>query len=282
MHDPWVIGASLQLTAASCSFIASTALVVVILRTTLLHNKAASSRTTGNGTGTNTRTRATDQLRRARTLQNSAYKRIIFCISVSDMLQSLGLLVGPFAVATKHTHWSLGNQPLCTFAGLILGVGVTGVLLYSPLLAFYYFCKLHRNMSEDEIFRKVEMKAHFFIFGFIVIVNAYALVMNAINSATSGTLCTYAATPTNCRFIDDIECDANMMPVLLLNVVTAVIIPFLSLAVIISVLSFLLCKILWRERVLPPSSNHANNNLVLTRSLDHNVSPWQNAYFQVQ
>lgn len=281
MHDPrWVIGSSLQLTAASSSFIASTALVVVILRTTLLHKKASNG--TGSGTSSTIRSRATDQLRRARTLQNSAYKRIIFSISVSDMLQSFGSLVGPFAVATNHSHWSLGNQPFCTFAGLILGVGATGVLLYSPLLAFYYFCKLHRNMSEDEIFCKVEMKAHFFIIGFIAIVNAYALVMNAINSATSGTLCTYAATPTNCRFMDDddIECDANMMPALLLNVVTAVIIPFLSLAIIISVLSFLLCKILWRERVLPPS-NHAIH-AVGARSLDNNVSPWQNVYFQAQ
>ena len=278
MHDPrWVIGSSLQLTASSCSFIASTALVVVILRTTFLY-KAGS--TTSSGTSTN-RSRVTDQPRRARTLQNSAYKRIIFCISVSDMLQSFGSLVGPFAVVTNHSHWSLGSQPFCTFAGLILGVGATGVLLYSPLLAFYYFCKLHRNMSEDEIFHKVEMKAHFFIFGFITIVNAYALVTKAINSATSGTLCTYAATPTNCRFMDDTECDANMMPALLLNVVTAIIIPFASLFVIISVLSFLVCKILWRERVLPPS-NHATNS-VGTRSNDNNnVSPWQNAYFQAQ
>lgn len=161
--------------------------------------------------------------------------------------------MGPFAVQFL-SPWSLHQKGFCTFDGLLLVVGSTGVLFYSPLLAMYYFCKLHVNFSEKEIYHKVEKKMHFITIGFIIILNAYALAVDAINSATNGTGCTYAATPTACRMIPGLDCDDNEKPALALNVITAIIIPFMSLFLIIALLSFLLWKISFREKILPPSS----------------------------
>jgi hypothetical protein len=250
MNNSWYIAASLQMSSASISFLASTALVVVILRITILYSlkqkKEAMEKT-------DTTQRKKKKSEKARTLQNSAYKRIIFCISLSDMIQSLSSLMGPFAV-TFLSPWSLDQKGFCTFDGLLLVVGSTGVLFYSPLLAMYYYCKLHLNFSDEEIFYKVEKKMHFVTIGFIIILNAYALAVDAINSATNGTGCTYAATPTACRMIPGLDCDDNEKPALALNVITAIIIPFLSLFLIIALLSFLLWKIAFREKILPPSS----------------------------
>lgn len=254
MNKSWYIAASLQMSSSSISFLASTALVVVILRTTILYSlkqKEGSSNDTYKRKKKSSNSRCKRE--EARTLQNSAYKRIIFCISLSDMIQSLSSLLGPFAV-TFLSPWSLDQKGFCTFDGLLLVVGSTGVLFYSPLLAMYYYCKLHLNFSEEEIYHKVEKKMHFVTVGFIIILNAYALAVDAINSATNGTGCTYAATPTACRMIPGLDCDANEKPALALNVITAIIIPFLSLFLIIALLSFLLWKIAFREKILPPSS----------------------------
>mmetsp|Transcript_10200 Transcript_10200/g.12923 ORF Transcript_10200/g.12923 Transcript_10200/m.12923 type:complete len:504 (-) Transcript_10200:156-1667(-) len=256
MDKAWYIAASLQMSSASISFLASTALVVVILRTTIQYyslKQEDSQESNKKKKKSNSHRGKRDVSDKARTLQNSAYKRIIFCISLSDMIQSISSLMGPFAV-NFLSPWSLGQKGFCTFDGLLLVVGSTGVLFYSPLLTMYYYCKLHLNMEEEEIYHKVEKKVHWFTVIFIVCLNTYALAVDAINSATNGTGCTYAATPTACRVIPGLDCDSNEKPALALNIITAIIIPFLSLFLIVSLLSFLLWKISFRERILPPSS----------------------------
>ena len=65
-------------------------------------------------------------------------------------------------------------------------------------------------MSEERIFHKVEKTMHIFFFYFVLLINVFALAKFTINSGTTATTCTYAATPTGCRLQDDVECDENM------------------------------------------------------------------------
>ncbi|GFH52584.1 hypothetical protein CTEN210_09060 [Chaetoceros tenuissimus] len=166
------------------------------------------------------------------------------------MFQSLSLILGPFAAT--NSPWTLGNQELCNFQGLMFVAGTTGVPFYSAGLAVYYFCRLYKNMSEERIFHKVEKKMHIFIFYFVLLINVFALVKLAINSGTTATTCAYAATPTGCRLQDDVECDENMDTALVLRIIVLIIFPFASLVVIVTLLSLLLWKIAFRERILPP------------------------------
>lgn len=180
------------------------------------------------------------------------------------MLQSSSLILGPFA--STASPWTFGNQHICSFDGVLFVVGMTCVPYFSTTLAMYYYCKLYKNMTEDEILHKVEKKMHMFIFPFVLIMNIYAVVANAINSAISGTVCTYATTPTGCKLNDDVVCDENLIPALILNIITVFIIPFASLAIIVSILSFLLWKIVWQELILPPYSSQSK-----TRTLSANI-----------
>ena len=127
MKNIWTIAASLQISAASCSFIASSSLVFVILRKTFGRPSAGESQSSrrtkeqqvlNHKRAKNSPGSASGHQQRnaARDLKNSAYKRIIFCICASDMLQSLSLILGPFA--STISPWTLSNQRFCSFDGI--------------------------------------------------------------------------------------------------------------------------------------------------------------------
>jgi len=71
------------------------------------------------------------------------YRRIIFFISISDLLLSLGLATGPFAtpVDTPTALWAIGNTQTCEANGFIFVAGQLGVTLYTTMLGIYFFCK---------------------------------------------------------------------------------------------------------------------------------------------
>jgi len=73
--------------------------------------------------------------------QRTVYKRLIFAIGVSDILQSFGLLIGPFTApvigVTSHL-WAAGNEASCVFDGLVFTFGATWVPISSAALSIYY------------------------------------------------------------------------------------------------------------------------------------------------
>jgi len=164
----WISIASAQISAASISFMASLAVV-------------ASVGTSG--------------------LKIGPYKRIIFIISVADILQSFSLAVGPFAppVSTPQAFWSIGNQATCAASGFLFNFGVTLFPLNIAFLCFYYLCKIKRRMTDDTFSAKFEWKVHAFTVMLALVGNLVGLCLGAINSGVNGTFCCFSALPTGCR-----------------------------------------------------------------------------------
>lgn len=192
------------------------------------------------------------------------YKRLICSISFSDILQSCGLLVGPFMTPTSvsQAFWSVGNEATCVIDGLIFSFGSTWVPMYSAALSIYYYCKLYKHMTDDQFYYKVERKMHIFIILFMVTLNILALSKKTFNTATSATLCTYAATPLRCRYIPSMDCDANAGPVKVLSTISTLVIPFTCLVVIIVCLSLISWQITIRERIF------SNQQVIATKACD--------------
>ncbi len=93
----------------------------------------------------------------------SPYRRIIFGLSIADVIKSLAILTGPFLVPGEDFPkiiWAVGNQDTCALNGVMLTLGVGGAPMYTCVLCFYFYCKVSRNMS-DQMFRdQHEKKLH--------------------------------------------------------------------------------------------------------------------------
>jgi len=169
-REIWYSIASVQITTASISFIASLAVAVSIWRT--------------GG------------------LSHGPYTRLIFSISAADILQSFALITGPFAppASVPEAFWSIGNQATCSANGFLLHFGGSLFAMNSAFLCFYYLCKIKYKMTAARFSAKFERKGHVFNITTNLIMALAGLGLGSIN--TNGLVhqyCAFAALPTGCR-----------------------------------------------------------------------------------
>ena len=160
------------------------------------------------------------------------FKRILFLISVADILQSIGIFLSPFAVPSSHkfAYWGHGTKGNCSFVGLIFVMESTWVPLYSATLAIYYYSKLHLKIRDEEFSRKIEKWSHIFNITVVVVLNIIALATKAINPVTYGNLCSYSGTD-----LDNGDNEIALVINTVIFLLATVFIPILSLLVILTI-----------------------------------------------
>ncbi|GFH46311.1 hypothetical protein CTEN210_02785 [Chaetoceros tenuissimus] len=195
------------------------------------------------------------------------YRRLIFAISVADMMQSISLALGPYLNNSMEAQafWAIGNKHTCRLDGLLLALGSTASPMYSSFLTIYYYCKLYKKMHNQSFAQKVEIWINVFILIFLVTTNTYALGTNSFNTSRGGQFCVYAVTPSGCRQQPDLygECKSSPDPnaIAILNLLTSVFIPVACLMVSVVLLSFLLWKIVLNEKIFTTRSTSARNEI---------------------
>ena len=141
----------------------------------------------------------------------SPYRRLIFGLSLSDVLQSSGLIAGPFASpASDISPFGVGNQGTCSAQGFVLDLAEHGIPMYICALSYYYYCKLTCHMSDEEFSRRIEWKVHCGIWLLGLSFSIAALATKSLNPYGSGTFCSFATFPPDCRQDPDLynECRA--------------------------------------------------------------------------
>ena len=196
---------------------------------------------------------------------HTPYRRLIFAISVSDILQCIGLILGPFTipVSTSQGFWAFGDRASCSFSGSLFTFGFAWSPMYTMALVIYYFFKLHKNMTDFRFANFIEKYLHLIFIAFMFICQTIALTNDAINSNVIGTFCLYSATPVGCRQAPNVfgECDDNKDLITNLNLAVVISVPFICLTCIVSILSFLLYKIAAREKIFSSLPlTHAQSN----------------------
>jgi hypothetical protein len=201
----------------------------------------------------------------------SPFRRLIFGLSLSDVLQSFGLIAGPFASpASDISPFGLGNQGTCSAQGFILHLSAYTVPMYTCALSYYYYCKLKCDMSDETFSRRIEWKAHGTCWLVGLSISITALATETINTYSTGTFCSYATFPADCREHPDLhdECRGE-------NTVFAFEMLMLAMFVlfqfcIIRNVSFMLRQILKRDRAFgetrtsalrAPSTKNFRNSL---------------------
>ena len=64
---------------------------------------------------------------------SNPYRRILFGLSVSDMMQSFAVVAGPWLTVegTYLAPWGKGNVHTCRFGGLLLAIAYSAVPMYT-------------------------------------------------------------------------------------------------------------------------------------------------------
>ena len=139
------------------------------------------------------------------------YRRIIFGISIGDILQSLGLLTGPFAIPTALRAISplaRGNITSCNINGISMFSGASLVHFYTLLLGFYHLRKMKYLISNREFFLRYERKAHISIISFTIVSCIVFVARKSVNPLPSGGICYISTYPPGCTIVPEIvgEC----------------------------------------------------------------------------
>ncbi len=184
----------------------------------------------------------------------SPYRRIIFGISIFDMMQSLSIMLGPLAVpsSTPLAKWAMGNYDTCLVDGAFLCFAACCTPMYMCLLCLYTVVKIKQPDMTDKMFtRKIEKAMHFFIFSLGSGIMVSALATKAINPTSLGSVCTFGPPrPTGCAQRPDIfgECEKVSGYVTFLIFIFKIGLPFLCLVGITACMSIICWHVIQTTR----------------------------------
>ena len=132
------------------------------------------------------------------------YRRLIFGLSVSDIVQSLALLTGPFASPKGSilAPWAIGNIMTCNLNGFMSTNAFSFVPMYTASLSVYYACKLTKGMSDETFARRIEPFLHIGPIIYNLVLTSTALALKSYNLSRAG-FCYYAPYPLTCDIPGD-------------------------------------------------------------------------------
>lgn len=116
----------------------------------------------------------------------SPYSRIIFGLSVADMMQSFGIFISPWTSPrneSPYALWSIGTNATCEATGFFLSVGTGAVPFYIFFLVFYFLRKVKWKVRAKD-FRSQELILH----GLIWVYNIVCSIIPTIRGKRRYTL----------------------------------------------------------------------------------------------
>jgi hypothetical protein len=144
---------------------------------------------------------------------STIYRRMVFMISLFDLLQSLSQLTGSFTMPANTGWLAIGNDLTCSLQGFFAVLGCVGAMIYTFTLTVYFFLVIKIEMNEDAIEKRFEPFLHAFPLLYATSISVYIFATKNYNPA--GPVCWIASRPTNCRNNPDVDCESTGDPDLL-------------------------------------------------------------------
>ena len=133
------------------------------------------------------------------------FRRLLFCLSISDVLNSGAIFLAPFL--TPGNNFNTGTIASCDIQVAIFIVGgFLGVISYTFAVCLYYLCAVRYNMSDADFARKVERFLHVVIAVAAIIMVTCILASKSANPYPDGTLCYIVDSPFGCHVDPDVDC----------------------------------------------------------------------------
>ncbi|GFH61399.1 hypothetical protein CTEN210_17875 [Chaetoceros tenuissimus] len=137
----------------------------------------------------------------------SPYSRIIFGLSIADVLQSIGIFASPFAAPVDPQHiFGRGNVQSCSAVGFFTIAGSLAVPLYTLHLTYYFLKRVKYKVKPQDFANGQEKWLHIIIWMYSIVVPSLAAGKGMINPMRRGAMCYLGPSPTGCNTNDEIEC----------------------------------------------------------------------------
>lgn len=191
----YIIGQIIKVITSSISFIASATINIMILR---------------NENGL-----------------KSPYSRIIFGLSLGDMIYSLGLIFGPIAAPkdTPKKIWARGTVETCEFIGFLSNF-ISTVPFYSAFLTYYFYQRVIRKVNPDLFAKKYEPYLHVLTWAYPFIGGCVGLALDLFNPSRRGSMCLMLESPLHCADNPSVECTRGNQSTYMIGSIYQVLIPF--------------------------------------------------------
>ena len=131
----------------------------------------------------------------------SPYSRIIFGLSIADIMQSLGIIISPLAApsGTLDAPWAMGSTGFCSATGFILNIGGLAVPFYTLFLTHYFLQRIKYKLTPAQFARKLECRITTCIWIFPFIGGLVGWVNGYFNPSIGGSLCMMIGKPLRCN-----------------------------------------------------------------------------------
>jgi len=138
---------------------------------------------------------------------SSAYHRIIFGLSVSDIIHSLalGLVSIPMPKGTPNAWKALGNLTTCDLQGFFYMFGAMAAPAYNCSLSFYYMYKIKFKTSEEDMRKYKEPFLHGIPILLALICAIIPLSLGSFNPSVSW--CWIQSYPFKCHEDPEVVCE---------------------------------------------------------------------------
>jgi hypothetical protein len=145
-----------------------------------------------------------------RDMRTKLLHRLLFAISVSDLINSLSLLLMPYLIPSSlELPGALGNNASCTTMGFFMMLSFKTTCCYSAYLSLYYYLSVCRSWKEHDFTKRplLEISAHTIALLVSIPVEIAAATTESFNpTPLINNVCSYAASPWGCVDLDNVDC----------------------------------------------------------------------------
>lgn len=88
---------------------------------------------------------------------DSIYQRLIFIISMADIVSSVSFIIQPFMIPSIYQPFlpfAFGNHATCSFGGFLMVFGPLIITFYSFYLSLFFYMKIKYNINENIMTKK--------------------------------------------------------------------------------------------------------------------------------
>ena len=128
---------------------------------------------------------------RSRNRLGSPYSRIIFGLSIADIFQSSGFILGQVLspADTPDAIFSRGTVTSCEAIGYIFIVGSAAILWYTLFLTYYFLRRVKYKKTQKDFAQQEEYYIFLFIWIYPFVLAVTALKLEQINATRYGSTC---------------------------------------------------------------------------------------------
>lgn len=141
----------------------------------------------------------------------SPYKRILFALSVADIVTSVSFAFQPFLVpqATSQRVWAIGNDATCTALGAFAQLSMSSIW-YNGMLSYYFLLTIRFGVKENTFAKRYEPAMHALATGWPLVTSIVGAVLGFYHETELGAGCWISDYPDGC--LDDTgECKSPLI-----------------------------------------------------------------------